>query len=76
MNIRQLPNKPVVKFLEQFGRVKSQCSVQLPEFECATVAMNNMHPQLKERLATIEYSDLAQLTSQASKVKQCIVEKE
>ena len=35
-----------------------------------------MHPQLRERLVAIEYSDLAQLTSQASRVEQCIVEKE
>ena len=48
----------------------------LPESECATTAMNNMHPQLKEKLVAIEYSDLAQLSSRASKLEQCIIEKE
>ena len=38
--------------------------------------MNNMHPQLRERLVAIEYSYLAQLTSRALRVEQCIMEKE
>ena len=40
------------------------------------VAVNNMHPQLRRKPVAIEYSNLAQLSSKASKVDQCIVEKE
>ena len=76
MSFRKLPNELVVDFLEQFRRVRSRYSVQLPESDYATAAMNNMHPQLRERLVAIEYLDLAQLLSRASRVKQCIVENE
>ena len=58
MSLRQYPNDPVADFLERFKRVRSQCSVQLPESECVIAAVNNMHPQLRERLVAIEYSDL------------------
>ena len=70
ISCRQFPNELVVEFLERFRRVRSQCSVQLPESECAIAAVNNMHPQLWERLVAIEYFDLAQLTSQDSRVEQ------
>ena len=50
--------------------------MQLLESEDATTTMNNMHLQLRERLVPIKYSNLAKLTSQASKVEQCVVEKE
>ena len=63
-------------FLKQFRRIRSRCSILLLESECATIAMNNMHPQLRDRLVAIEYSDLAQLLYRASRVEQCIVKKE
>ena len=76
MSLRQLPTKLITIFLERFSRVRSRCSVQLLESECATATFNNMHPQLRERLVAIEYLDLAQLSSRAFRVEQCIVEKE
>ena len=75
MSIRQLSIEPVA-ILEQFRRMRSCCSVHLPESKCDMAAVNNIHLQLRERLVAIEYSDLAQLSSRASKVEQCIVEKE
>ena len=69
-----MPNEPVAEFLERFRQVRSRCCVQLLEFECATAVMNIMHLQLRERLVATEYSDLAQLTSRASRVEQYIVE--
>ena len=50
--------------------------MQLPKFKYAIATVNNMHPQLKEKLVAIKYLDLAQLLSRASKVEQCIDEKE
>ena len=66
----------MAEFLKQFRKVRSWCSVHLSESEYGTTMVNNMHPQLRERLVAIEYLDLAQLTSRASRVEQCIVEKE
>ena len=43
--------------------------MQLPESEWAMAAVKNIHPQLRERLVAIEYFNLGQLTSQASRVK-------
>ena len=52
-------NELVAEFLDRFRRLRSQCSVQLLESQCVTIAVNNMHPQLRERLVAIKYSDLA-----------------
>ena len=76
MSLKQLLNELIVEFLEHFRRMRSRCSVLLPEFECAMTVVNNMHPQLRERLVAIQYFNLAQLISWASRVEQCIVEKE
>ena len=64
----------VTNLLERFKRVKGKCSAQLPEVECASVAVNNMNPRLREKLIVIEYSDLAQLSCKASRMEQFIVE--
>ena len=50
--------------------------MQLLESECVTTTVNNMHPQLRERLVVVEYSNLVQLTCIASRVEQYIVDKE
>ena len=61
MSLRQLPNEQVAEFLEQFKGLRSRCKVQLLEPECVMAVVNNMHTELRERLVTIEYSDLTQL---------------
>ena len=57
MSLKQLPNELVAEFLKQFRRVRSRCNVQLLESDYATTTVNNMHPQPRERLVAIEYSD-------------------
>ena len=59
MSLSQLPNELVTEFLERFKRVRSRCNVQLLESEYAMATVNNMHPQLKERLIAIKYSKFA-----------------
>ena len=49
----------MTELLKRFRRVKGKCSVQLPEAECASIAVNNMNPQLREKLIESEYCDLA-----------------
>ena len=44
LGIKQQVNEPVTEFLERFRRVKGKRSVQLPEAECASIAVNNMNP--------------------------------
>ena len=59
VGIKQQVNKPVIEFLERFRRVKGKFYVQLSETEYASIAMNNMNPQLREKLTVSEYCDLA-----------------
>ena len=59
LDIKQQANEPMMVFLERFGRVKGKCSVQLLEAECASIVMNNMNSQLREKLIVLEYCDLA-----------------
>ena len=50
MSLKQLPNKPAMELLERFRKVRSRCNAELPKSECAITVVNNMHPQLRERL--------------------------
>ena len=75
LGIKQQANEPVTEFLERFRRVKGKCSVQLPEAECSSIAVNNMNPQLREKLIVSEYCDLAQLSWKAARVEQFIIER-
>ena len=76
LGIKQQANEPVIEFLEIFRRVKGKCNVQLSEPECASIAMNNMNLQLREKLIISEYCDLAQLSWKATQVEQFIIERE
>ena len=42
-------NELVTEFLERFRKVKGKCSLQLPEVECASIAVNNVNSQLREK---------------------------
>ena len=75
LGIKQQANEPVTKFLERFRRIKGKCSVQLPEDECASIAVNNMNPRLREKLIASEYCDLTQLSWKAARVEQFIIER-
>ena len=50
LGIKQQDNEPITEFLERFRKVKRKCSVQLPEAKCASIAVNNIYPQLREKL--------------------------
>ena len=43
--------------------------MQLPEAKCASMVVNNMNPQLREKLIVLEYCDLAQLSWKASRLE-------
>ena len=42
MSFKQLRNELVIEFLERFRRVRSRCSVQIPDFDCGTITVNNI----------------------------------
>ena len=44
LGIKQQAYEPITKFLERFKKVKGKCSMQLPEAEHASIAVNNMNP--------------------------------
>ena len=62
LSIKQQANEPMIEFVERFKKVKGKHSVQLPDAKCAFIAINNMNPQLREKLIVSEYCDLAQLS--------------
>lgn len=76
MNLKQHVDEPVADFIERYRKIISKCSVQFPEAEYATMAIGNMHPQLKEKLIGQECVDLSQLASKATRIEQFILEKE
>ena len=59
----------MIEFLERFRKVKGKYSVQLPKVESASIAVNNMNPQLRKKLIVSEDCDLAQLSWKASRVE-------
>ena len=62
LGIKLQANDPVIEFLERFRRVKGKCSVQLSKVKFASIEINNMNSQLREKLNISEYGDLAQLS--------------
>ena len=59
LGIKQQANELIIEILERFRRVKGKYSVQLPEAEYAFIIVNNMKPQLREKLIISKYGDLA-----------------
>ena len=49
--------------------------MQLSKAECASITVNNMNPQLREKLIVSEYCDLAKLPWKASWLEQFIIER-
>ena len=59
LGIKQQANELMIEFLERFRRVKGKYSVQLLEAKYASIIVNNMKPQLREKLIISKYGDLA-----------------
>ena len=62
--------------MEIFLRQRSRCNVKLPKADHAAIIIGNMHPWLRKRLIALEYVNLNQLITKASKIEQFIMEKE
>ncbi|KAJ8555382.1 hypothetical protein K7X08_012878 [Anisodus acutangulus] len=75
-NLKQQVDESTADFIERFRKKVGKCTVHFPESECAHVIINNMHPQLKEKLVGKSCSNLSQLAEKASQIKQYVQEKE
>ena len=61
-SIKQQSNETIIEFLERFRRFKGKCKMQLPKADRAFIIVNNMNPQLREKMIVSKYCDLAQLS--------------
>lgn len=50
LGIKQQASELMTGFLERFKRIKGKCRIQLPDAECAFIAVSNINPQLREKL--------------------------
>ena len=69
-------DETTIDFIERFRMLNSKCKVQPPGVEYVTMAVSNIHPQLREMLLTKYCPNLNLLTSKASRIEQIITKKQ
>ena len=76
MRLKQHDDETVANLIKIFFRLRSRCNVKLLEADHAIIAIGNMHPLLRKRLIALEYTNLNQLITKASRMERFIMKKE
>jgi hypothetical protein len=66
MNLKQQVDKLDPNFIVRFIKKVKKCSIQSPYVEYASMAINYMHPKLKEKLIGQACHDLNEMDSRGS----------